>query len=99
MPIRIPSLYGKGRIYLTEDEREEIIKIIEEETGYRPDQIFTYDELYEYFEEMLKDEGIPERLLYYIDIEKMIEDEINGGTLSSITVELDGEEIEVYYFT
>lgn len=97
MPIIKYGLWS-NRVYLTEEEREKLIDIVEEESGFRPETVFTYDELVDYFEDLLISEGVSENLLYYIDVDMMIEDELQSGYLSSLVIELDGTEIEIFFF-
>lgn len=84
--------------YLTDEEREKAKRIIEEETDVEVDSVYTYDEIIEYYEDLLREMGISNRLLYYFDIEGLIEDEILSGYLDRMEIELNGREIKVYFF-
>ncbi len=79
-------------------EREELIKKIKEELGieHLEDgriEVYTYDELVERYKNIVEENMIGseffKKIEYYIDFDKMIEDEINSGYIKE--VEIDGE--------
>ena len=88
-----------GGVYLEDDERERVRRELAEELGCVPSTVFTRDELVKELRERLRSEGVPERILDYIDYDAMIGDMMQSGDLGRETVEVGGEKVEVYWFT
>ena len=77
---------------------KELLEYIKKELGYSEEDleystIYDYDSLYDRFEEWLKESlaDLWEKLKYYIDIDKMIRDEINYGGI--IEFEFKGKKL------
>lgn len=67
---------------LTEEEKQEIKCKIEKELIEEIGEIYTIGELWEDYHQFLEDMGVPESIIYYVDVFAMMKDEIMGGYLN-----------------
>lgn len=74
------------RDVIPSEDIEKIRRYIAENHGVEPDQVHVYlrEEYEEIMEERLKETyNIPDKIIYYFDVEKMVDDMITGGDVLS----------------
>jgi len=74
-----------NKYILTNEERKDLEEWVKSANGLDDDDEIEVLTLWEYLaelEEMLKDMGIPENIIYYVDLVGMTYDEIMNGTIS-----------------
>lgn len=80
-----------GEVKLTDEERKKLKKEIAEELGVDEEKIVLVMTLSEYIDELyerLKEMGVPENILYYVNFTAMIHDMKLSGEIDVVKVKL-----------